>query len=101
MSFIEKYPSLNYFFTCYFHQDFKVLFSSAEETISAYRTTETAEELAKMKDEVERLLELALPDEELQDLLMNKMDCYYCYLNDWDSSELWLRYIHKQLTIRG
>ncbi len=29
---------------------------------------------------------------------MNKMDCYYYYPNDWDSSDFWLQHIYKQLS---
>lgn len=61
MEIEEKHPSLHYFFTCYFYQEFKVLFGSAEKTISAYLATEIAEEQSKMKDEIELLLKLALP----------------------------------------
>lgn len=94
----EQYPSLSYFLTCYFHQDFKVLFDTADKTISAYQATEAAEEQLKMKDEIKSLLNTALPEKELQDLLLNKMDCNYYFLNDWDSSDLWLRHIYKQLS---
>lgn len=52
MEIEEKHPSLHYFFTCYFHQDFKVLFGSAEKSISAYLATEIAEEQSKMKGEI-------------------------------------------------
>lgn len=61
MEIEEKHPSLHYFFTCYFHQEFKVLFGSTKKTISAYLATEIAEEQSKMKDEIELLLKLALP----------------------------------------
>jgi len=29
----EKHPSLTYFLSCYFHQDFEVLFGTADKTI--------------------------------------------------------------------
>ncbi|MFC7775931.1 contact-dependent growth inhibition system immunity protein [Pantoea sp. GCM10028869] len=77
MNIEEKYPSLNYFLTSYFHQDFDVLFGGADETIAAYRVTETTEEQSKMKTEIENLIVLALPEEKLQDILLNKMDCSY------------------------
>lgn len=98
MNIEEKYPSLNYFLTSYFHQDFDVLFGGADETIAAYRVTETTEEQSKMKTEIKNLIVLALPEDKLQDILLNKMDCNYYYPNAWDSSESWLQHIADQLS---
>jgi len=93
----EKYPSLSYLLRCYFNQDFEVLFGNADETLAAYKATETAEERLQMKAEIDYLLALSLSDDELQDILLNKIDCNYYYPNEWPSSEEWLKHIYKQM----
>lgn len=98
MSIKEKYPSLSYLLRCYFNQDFEVLFGNADETLAAYKVTETAEERLQMKSEIDSLLALSLSDEELQDILLNKIDCSYYYPNEWASSEEWLKHIYKQMS---
>lgn len=42
-------------------------------------------------------LALSLPDNELQDMLLNEIDCSYYYPNEWSSSEEWLKHISKQI----
>ena len=98
MNYLEKYPSLAYLLRCYFNQDFEIIFGSAAETLAAYRSTESAEEQRQMKTEVENLLALSLTEEELQDILLNRMDCSYYYLNEWNSSKEWLMEIHSQVS---
>lgn len=98
MNYLEKYPSLAYFMRCYFNQDFEILFGGAAETFSAYRISEGEEERLQMKAEIEQLLTLPLTEEELQDILLNKIDCSYYYLNEWSSSKEWLMEIHSQVS---
>ncbi|MDK9357370.1 MULTISPECIES: contact-dependent growth inhibition system immunity protein [Lelliottia] len=97
MNIREKYPYLTYFLRCYFNQDFEVLFGNADETLTAYKTTETVEEQLQLKVEIDYLLDLSLSDNELQDLLLNEIDCGYYYPNEWPSSEEWLKHISKQI----
>ncbi|QKJ13692.1 hypothetical protein HRD68_22150 [Yersinia massiliensis] len=88
---------MSYLLRCYFNQDFEVLFGNVDETLAAYKATETVEERLQMKAEIDYLLALSLPDDELQDILLNKIDCNYYYPNEWSSSEEWLRHIYKQM----
>jgi hypothetical protein len=97
MNIQEKYPSLSYFLRCYFNQDFEVLFGDANATLTAYKETESIEEQREMKIEIEKLLALSLSDEELQDILLNQIDCEYYYPVEWSSSEAWLKHICGQL----
>lgn len=97
MNIKEKYPSLSYLLRCYFNQDFELLFGSADETLAAYKTTETSQEQLQLKSEIDYLLTLSLSDNELQDILLNEIDCSYYYLNEWPSSEEWLKHISKQI----
>ncbi|EPR0412388.1 contact-dependent growth inhibition system immunity protein [Enterobacter asburiae] len=97
MNIEEKYPSLSYLLRCYFNQDFEVLFGNADETLAAYKTTEAAEEQLQLKVEIDYLLALSLSDNELQNILLNEIDCSYYYPNAWPSSEEWLKHIRKQL----
>lgn len=98
MNINEKYPSLSYLLRCYFNQDFEVLFGNADETLAAYKATETSEEQLQMKSEIDHLIALSLPDEELQDILLNKIDSSYYFPNEWSSSEEWLRHIYKYIS---
>lgn len=97
MNINEKYPALSYLLRCYFNQDFELLFGNADETLAAYKATETVEEQLQMKAEIDCLLALSLSDDELQDILLNKIDCSYYYPNEWPSSEQWLKHIRKQM----
>lgn len=97
MNINEKYPSLSYLLRCYFNQDFEVLFGSADETVAAYKTTESVDEQQQMKAEIGHLLGLGLKEDELQDILLNQIDCGYYYLNEWNSSSDWLKHLHNQL----
>ncbi|EOZ4638493.1 TPA: contact-dependent growth inhibition system immunity protein [Enterobacter cloacae] len=97
MNIREKYPSLTYLLRCYFNQDFEVLFGNADETFAAYKATETVEEQLQLKSEIDYLLALSLSDDELQDILLNQMDCNYYYPNEWPSSEGWLKHISIQI----
>ncbi|RWR02707.1 hypothetical protein ED28_06905 [[Pantoea] beijingensis] len=74
-----------------------MLFGNANETLAAYKATEAAEERLQMKAEIESLLSLSLSDDELQDILLNKIDCSYYYPNEWSSSEEWLKHICNQM----
>jgi hypothetical protein len=56
-----------------------VLFGNANERLAAYKATETAEERQQMKAEIDYLLALSLSEDELQDILLNKIDCNYYY----------------------
>lgn len=103
MNIYEKYPSLTYLLRCYFNQDFEVLFGNADETLTAYKTTETVEEQLQLqlqlqlKVEIDYLLALSLSDNELQGMLLDEIDCSYYYPNEWPSSEEWLKHISKQI----
>ncbi|MGJ0194795.1 contact-dependent growth inhibition system immunity protein [Pantoea sp. RRHST58] len=96
MNVNEKFPSLSYLLRCYFNQDFEVLFGNADETLAAYRATETVEERLQLKFEIDELITLSLSDDELQNILLNKIDCGYYYPNEWPSSEEWLKHIVKK-----
>ena len=98
MNYLDMYPSLAYLLRCYFNQDFELLFGSAEGAIDAYKAGETSEEQLQMKTEIEHLLALSLTDDELQDILLNKIDCNYYYPNEWNSSKEWLKYIHSKVS---
>ncbi|TLU67071.1 hypothetical protein FFB58_14405 [Enterobacter sp. MF024] len=74
-----------------------MLFGNADKTLTAYQSTEIAEEQLQLKSEIERLLALSLSDNELQNILLNEIDCNYYYPNDWPSAEEWLRHICKQI----
>ncbi|HED5643701.1 contact-dependent growth inhibition system immunity protein [Enterobacter cloacae] len=97
MNIREKYPSLTYLLRCYFNQDFEVLFGNADETFAAYKATETVEKQLQLKSEIDYLLALSLSDDELQDIVLNQMDCNYYYPNEWPSSEEWLKHISIQI----
>ena len=56
-----------------------MLFGNANERLAAYKATETAEERQQMKAEIDYLLALSLSEDELQDILLKKIDCNYYY----------------------
>lgn len=98
MNYLEKYPSFAYFLRCYLNHDFEIFFGSAEGALAAYRNSESREEQLQMKEEVQHLLALSLTEDELQDILLNEIDCSYFYPNEWSSSKEWLMDIYNQVS---
>ncbi|PJD06535.1 hypothetical protein B9Q20_14215 [Enterobacter mori] len=74
-----------------------MLFGNADETFAAYKAAETVEEQLQLKSEIDYLLALSLSDDELQDILLNQIDCIYYYPNEWPSAEEWLKHISIQI----
>ncbi|WP_248589695.1 contact-dependent growth inhibition system immunity protein [Dickeya zeae] len=97
MNIIDKYPSLSYFLRCYFNQDFEVLFGSADGALDAYISTENEDERLCLREEINNLLALSLDDSELEDIILNKIDCSYYYPNEWRTAKDWSEHICKKI----
>lgn len=95
MNIKYKYPALSYLLVSYFNQDFEVLFGNADDTLEVYKSTETKEERSQIKSEIDNLLALSLSDYELQDIILNQIDCNYYYPDEWATSEEWLKHIRN------
>ncbi len=53
---MSDYPTLQNFFSAYFHQDWMMEHDSAEAVVDAWREGESDEYIARARDELDRLL---------------------------------------------
>ncbi|VVN29094.1 hypothetical protein PS662_04780 [Pseudomonas fluorescens] len=92
-----KFPELHDFFGAYFHQDWTVEHDAAEQVIDAFLVESDPEDLALVRHELDLLLEQRKGEMELREYLLRELSCYYCYWNEWESGDIWLRHIAKKL----
>lgn len=62
---MSDFPTLQNFFSAYFHQDWSVEHDSADAVVDAWREGESDEYIARARDELDRLLARDLDDEAL------------------------------------
>ena len=62
---MTDFPTLQNFFSAYFHQDWAVEHESAEAVVDAWREGESDEYIARARDELDRLLARDLDDQAL------------------------------------
>lgn len=91
---IQKiYPALFYYSRCYLNQDFEIIFGDSERALLAYKNTETLDEQENIKNEIKSIINSSFNDNELQEKILNEMDCNYYYLNEWTTSRAWLTHM--------
>lgn len=95
----EIYPSLLYYLRCYLNQDFEIIFGDSDKALLAYKNTETLEEQNNIKEEIKSLINSSFNDKELQEKLLNEMDCNYYYPNEWVTARAWLKHVLAILAI--
>lgn len=89
----EIYPALFYYSRCYLNQDFELIFGDSERALLAYKKMETLDEQNSIKNEIRSLINSSFNDKELQEKILNEMDCSYYYPNEWETSRAWLMHI--------
>ncbi|MEZ1318435.1 contact-dependent growth inhibition system immunity protein [Pseudomonas fluorescens] len=93
----QEYPELHEFFGAYFHQDWTVEHDTAEQVIEYFSSHSDPADLTLVLQELGSLLKLRKSEMELRSYLLRELSCYYCYWNEWESGEVWLRHIASKL----
>lgn len=90
---IKDLLTLKQFIGAYFHQDWDLEHSTADDVINFYKHDVDCKTLSFLRVDIESLCGLGLDDTELQDILFNEMGCSYNYPHEWESSKAWLAHI--------
>lgn len=93
----KEFPEVQDFFGAYFHQDWTVEHDTADHVIDAFLIDSDPEDLLKVRQEIIALLEQRKDEAGLRQYLLHELSCYYCYWNEWESGETWLRHIVNKL----
>lgn len=93
----DAYDELDRLMGAYFHQDWTMENSSADEVVRLY-ISETGEALQqRLSRQIHNLLAQGLAEPEMQALLFDQFGCAYHYLNHWATSRAWLAHILELL----
>ena len=96
----KEFPEVHDFFGAHFHQDWTVEHDTAEQVIDAFLIDSDPEDLRRVRQELDTLLELRKDEVGLREYLLKELRCYYCYWDAWESGEAWLRHIAGKLDSR-
>jgi hypothetical protein len=92
-----EFEGLSNFFGGYFHQDWTVGASSADEVIEKFVLDATPEEMRTVVAEINRLLEMKASDVDLENALRTFGSAYYFKADGFSASQ-WLKHIRTRLT---
>ena len=93
----EKLPNLEQFLSGYFHEDWKVQATDAETVIRLYLNDGTTSIVPQVINEIDRLLQMNLSEEQLGDLLIYDLGCCYDPQFQGMSDVEWLRWVRTSL----
>lgn len=93
----ETLTELQQFLGAYFNQDWTEEYSTADEVIEAFLLESPIEIVTTVKEELLKLTGFHTNEHELQNHLLHEQYCYYHYLHEWASGELWLEHVTKKL----
>jgi len=88
-----NFSELEHLLGAYFHQDWDLDHSTADDVIKFYKQDATDESISALKQQLLYLIDSDNNDDELQALLFEKMGCSYYYPSEWKSSKEWLQNI--------
>lgn len=97
MKLNEKFTDLVQFFGCYFHQDMFDDYASDEMAIKGYVDDDGPDAARHVARELDKLLELGLPEAELDTAMYKELHCYYSPKPDGISMTEWLRWVRSTL----
>ncbi len=101
MKLNKRFPDLEQFFGCYFHQDWQYLYGSAEMAIEDYANDSSRDELSYTVQELDKLMSLGLSEAELDDAMYRELHCYYNPKPSGRSMTEWLRWVRSTLIKYG
>ena len=92
----EKTEALGQILGCYFHQDWPDEFESEESVLRAIIESETIEQIRAGVVEIDMLLAAHLPENELREILVNMIGCYFNPESQGISHEQWLKKVREK-----
>lgn len=92
-----RFPAVFQFLAGHFHQDWTVEHQTPEQVIDAFLTDSGSLEVWNVRQELGMLLEQGMDEPLLKEFLLRELSCYYCYWNEWESGQSWLRHIFDRL----
>ncbi len=101
MKLNERFPDLEQFFGCYFHQDWLDEYENEEMAIKGYVDDDGSEAAEHVARELDKLLELGLPETELDTAMYWDLHCYYDPKPDGVTMSDWLRWVRATLIKYG
>ncbi|AUG08671.1 contact-dependent growth inhibition system immunity protein [Pseudomonas sp. S09G 359] len=93
----QDYPELQQFLAGYFNPDWVDDHAIADDVIDFFISETSAETLAKVQKELEKLILTDKAEQELQEYLFTEIGCGYYYPNEWQDGKTWLRHIASTL----
>lgn len=93
----NQFPNLTQFFSSYFHQDWPLEASSANEVVENYRHSESPESVESALAELNKLLEMSIAPADLEIFLLEELGCYYNPEADNQTVTEWLEWVQKSL----
>ena len=97
MKLNEKFPRLEQFFGCYFHQDWMAEYKNEEMAVKGYVHDVGSTEASHMLQDLEHLMALDLSEKELGKVLVEDLQCDYNPDPDGISMRDWLRWVRSTL----
>ncbi|WP_310503561.1 MULTISPECIES: contact-dependent growth inhibition system immunity protein [unclassified Pseudomonas] len=88
---------LQQFLGGYFNQDWVYEHDSADEVIDSFINESAPETLCQVRQEIIELLAVQNTEIDLQQNLFCEQYCYYHYLHEWTSGQLWLEHVIRKL----
>lgn len=89
----EDFPDLFQFFGAYFHEDWMCEFDLADDVFRFFLEDSEGCVVQGVIQEIDALLAMNMTENEIRDLLLKKMGCCYCYWNEWQDGNTWLKHI--------
>jgi len=96
----DELPCLDKFCSAYFHQDWYRYATDAEAVIRQYLEEEPRSAVVQAIDEIDRLLSMNLSEEQLRNILVYDLSCYYDPSFYGISYLEWLHWVQISLKLR-
>jgi hypothetical protein len=91
----EKFDALSQLLGCYFHQDWGYEFATSGQAVEAMVKEASLDQITKGIDEIDSLLRNN--DDQLENIVLNEMGCYFNPLEEGCSYKEWLRMVRGKL----
>jgi hypothetical protein len=89
----EDYPELQQFLAGYFNEDWVDEHESADDVIKFFISEASSEMLAKVQQELKKMIAVDQSEQELQDYLFRNIGCGYYYPHEWKDGWAWLNHV--------
>ncbi|MBU9834734.1 hypothetical protein J1786_07900 [Rahnella sp. L72c] len=93
----SKFPVIKNMFSAYLSQDFDLDFGSADEAIFVFSSHADRINKERALAELDVLLNANLDEEQLKNIIFNRLGCCYFYPAEWGGGAVWLRHVSSLL----